>query len=433
MGSETLVVKIKDAPLEIIDGDRGKNYPKTNDYQDDGYCLFLNASNVTEDGFNFDNLKFISKEKDETLRKGKLIRNDIVLTTRGTVGNVAYYDKKINYENIRINSGMVIFRTNPELLDHRYTYYFLRSNLFFDQMLSMKTGSAQPQLPIRDINKIRIPIPSLEEQKRIAHILGTLDDKIELNQRINQTLEGIARAVFQSWFVDFDPVRAKMAGEPFAKHAKHPLPDEVMALFPDELVDSELGLIPKGWEVSTIDEEIELSGGGTPSTKNSKYWENGIYYFATPKDMSSLDSSFLIETERKVTKGGLNKISSGLLSPGTVLMSSRAPVGYLAINQIPVCINQGFIAMKCIKKLTPYYMINWARSYMEEIKARASGTTFSELSKRNFREMKILVPRLEVVDKFNTIVSSSYDLTHLILKMNANLIQQRENLMINLF
>jgi len=423
MGSETQIFRMEDAPLQIIDGDRGKNYPSRTDQLDEGFCLFLNAGNVTTDGFKFDNKTFITKERDELLRKGKLQRNDIVITTRGTVGNVAFYDHKISIEHLRINSGMVIIRTDENLLDPRYAYYFLKSNSFKNQVQMLRTGSAQPQLPIRDINRIKIPIPPLKEQKRIAHILGTLDDKIELNQRMNQTLEDIAQAVFKSWFVDFDPVRAKMAGEPY------PLPDEIMAIFPDELVESELGMIPKGWEVSTINNEIELVGGGTPSTRNPKYWENGTYNFATPKDLSHLSSIFLLDTDRKVTKAGLNKISSGLLAPGTLLMSSRAPVGYLAINKIPVCINQGFIAMKCNKRLTANYMLNWAKIYMELIKSRASGTTFSELSKRNFRPMEILVPSQEIIVKFYNYISSNFDQIFLNLKMNMSLIPQRESLL----
>ena len=433
MGSETQIVRMEDAPLQIIDGDRGKNYPSRTDQLDEGFCLFLNAGNVTADGFKFDNTTFITKERDELLRKGKLKRKDIVITTRGTVGNVAFYDNKVPYEHLRINSGMVIIRTDENSLYPRYTYYFLKSRSFENQVQMLRTGSAQPQLPIRDINRIKIPIPALTEQKRIANILGTLDDKIELNQRMNGTLEAIARAVFKSWFVDFDPVRAKTAGEPFAKHAKHPLPDKIMALFPDQLVESELGMIPKGWEVSTINEEIELVGGGTPSTKNPKYWENGIHNFATPKDLSNLSSIFLLDTDRKVTKAGLSKISSGLLKPGTLLMSSRAPVGYLAINQIPVCINQGFIAMKCNKRLTTYYMLNWAKTHMGEIKARASGTTFSELSKRNFRPMKILVPSQEIIITFEGYLSSQFDQIKLNLQMIKVLLSQREELLKYLF
>ncbi|HOF71455.1 MAG TPA: restriction endonuclease subunit S [Verrucomicrobiota bacterium] len=197
---------LENAPLQIIDGDRGANYPSQAEFSTSGHCLFLNAGNVTTTGFRFSDCAFITLEKDASLRKGKLVLNDVVLTTRGTVGNAAFFDESVPFEHIRINSGMVILRAEPSKLHPRYLYLFVRSALFHAQVSALRTGSAQPQLPVRDINRIQIPIPPLSEQQAIACILGALDDKIELNRRMNRTLEEMARAIFKSWFVDFDPV-----------------------------------------------------------------------------------------------------------------------------------------------------------------------------------------------------------------------------------
>ena len=120
MAGERLFPSLKDAPLEIIDGDRGVNYPSQNEFSSSGHCLFLNAGNVTSIGFNFSDCAFITPEKDGLLRKGKLVRDDVVLTTRGTVGNVAYFDESVPFEHIRINSGMVILRAKPPDLDARF-------------------------------------------------------------------------------------------------------------------------------------------------------------------------------------------------------------------------------------------------------------------------------------------------------------------------
>jgi len=242
MGGEWPVVTFAEAPFEIIDGDRGTNYPKQADFASVGHCLFLNAGNVTSTGFNFTDCAFITEEKDEALRKGKLQRQDLVLTTRGTVGNVAYFDETVPFDHLRINSGMVILRPAVSKILPRFLYLFLRSKVFQSQVEFLRTGSAQPQLPIRDINRIELPLPPLAEQRSIAHILGTLDDKIELNRRMNETLEAMARALFKSWFVDFDPVRAKAQGQ--TPPAMDPA---TAALFPGEFQDSELGEIPKGW------------------------------------------------------------------------------------------------------------------------------------------------------------------------------------------
>ena len=239
MSSDWKTIRIESSPIEIIDGDRGVNYPKLEEFFEDGYCLFLNTSNVTKQGFNFSKTQFITKEKDSLLRKGKLKQFDIVLTTRGTVGNIAYFDEKIPYKNIRINSGMVIFRnTNMNVVSTKYFYQFLKSNLFHDQVISFSSGSAQPQLPISDLKQIEFPIPPLSIQNHIAEILSALDDKIELNRQTNATLEAIAQAIFKEWFVDFNYPGAT-----------------------GELVESELGPIPKGWRVGRLGEICELIKG----------------------------------------------------------------------------------------------------------------------------------------------------------------------------
>ena len=246
-------VTLAEAPIAIIDGDRGNNYPKQHEFLESGHCLFLNAGNVTSDGFNFSSCAFVSSDRDERLRKGKLNRHDVVLTTRGTVGNSAYFDATIPYEHVRINSGMVILRALQPALHPRYLYILTQSQLFLSQVQALRTGSAQPQLPIRDIVRITIPLPPLPEQRAIAHVLGTLDDKIELNRRMNRTLEEMARAIFQDWFVEFGPTRAKMEGlDPY-------LPPELWDLFPDELVDSELGEIPEGWKVGALSDYASLN------------------------------------------------------------------------------------------------------------------------------------------------------------------------------
>ena len=159
---------------EIIDGDRGKNYPTADEFSNEGYCLFLNAKNVTASGFNFDNCMFVSKEKDEALRKGKLSRGDVVLTTRGTLGNLAFYTDEIPFEHVRINSGMVILRMKQEVLDEVYFIEQFKMQLA-DIKEKIASGSAQPQLPISTMNKIQILIPKIERQKQFADFVRQVD------------------------------------------------------------------------------------------------------------------------------------------------------------------------------------------------------------------------------------------------------------------
>jgi type I restriction enzyme S subunit len=302
--------------------------------------------------------------------------------------------------------------------------YLLEGPDFQRQAEMAGVGSVIRHFGPMHLRRMTVRIPPIEEQRAIACILGTLDDKIELNRRINQTLEGMARAIFESWFVDLDPVRAKAAGRQPPGLAPH-----IADLFPDAFEASELGEIPKGWKVRPIGDIVKAVGGGTPSTKNPAYWGEGIHCFATPKDLSGLSSPMLLDTRRRVTDAGLAKISSGLLPVGTVLLSSRAPVGYLAIAQIPVCVNQGFIAMICDGPVSNYYVLNWAKVNMPEIKRHASGTTFAEISKRNFRPIPALVPSQEVMTAFDAIVEPVYAKIRLNLEETRTLAALRDALL----
>ena len=176
---------------DIIDGDRGKNYPKSEEILDDGYCLFLNAKNVTQKGFDFENCSFITREKDDALRNGKLSRGDVVLTTRGTVGNLAYYSKNVPYENIRINSGMVILRMNRSILNEIYFIELFKMKLS-DIKEKIASGSAQPQLPISTMNKIILMIPPLEFQNQFASFVKEIDKSRLLSNHLLFLIKSIS-------------------------------------------------------------------------------------------------------------------------------------------------------------------------------------------------------------------------------------------------
>ncbi|MBX7059624.1 MAG: restriction endonuclease subunit S [Leptospirales bacterium] len=197
---EWMETKLGAAPLQIIDGDRGRHYPKQDEFTASGHCLFLSARNVTSTGFDFAETQFISAARDNLLRKGRLERTDTVLTTRGTVGNVAFFNGAVPFDRMRINSGMVILRPEPAQLSPEFNYYLFVSlkRAFAD----FASGSAQPQLPIRDLSEIPILLPPLPEQKAIASVLSSLDDKIDLLHRQNKTLEAMAETLFRQWFVE---------------------------------------------------------------------------------------------------------------------------------------------------------------------------------------------------------------------------------------
>ena len=184
---------------EIIDGDRGKNYPKQEEFLDIGFCLFLNAKNVTSAGFSFENCMYITEEKDTLLRNGKLKRGDVVLTTRGTIGNLAFYDDSVPYEHMRINSGMVILRMKRERIAERF---FIEQ--FKMQLASIKdkiaSGSAQPQLPISTMNKIIMLVPNIDQQNQFATFVSQVDKSKLTIQKSCETLEMLKKALMQQYF-----------------------------------------------------------------------------------------------------------------------------------------------------------------------------------------------------------------------------------------
>lgn len=321
-------------------------------------------------------------------------------------------------------SSVAILRPDKTKLDSDFLKYYFTSKEIIDYLKSnFISGAAIPRVVLKDFRRAQIKIPPLRVQKEISNVLSSLDKKIKLNRQINQTLEQMAQAIFKSWFVDFDPVRAKMEGRDTG------LPAHIADFFPDELEESELGPIPNGWAISTIGNEVEVVGGGTPSTQNADFWDDGEYYWTTPKDLSGLPDKVLLSTERKITKNGLENISSGLLPINTVLMSSRAPVGYLVLAKIPTAINQGFIGMKCNKQLSPEYVLQWANSKMADIKQRASGSTFAEISKKTFRPMGLAIPTKDILAEFTKVAECIYSQIAELVAQSNNLATTRDLLL----
>lgn len=433
---------------------------KSRDFEESGIPV-IKIKNVKAGHFSDHTFSFVSPDFLES-RKEKLAKvDDLLISMSGNrhdgspetwVGKIARFNRPGHYF---INQRVGALRVkDPSIVDPKFASYLLSSWHYQQLFISIATSSGgQANLSPAQILGASFEYPPLPEQKAIAHILGTLDDRIELNRRMNATLEGMAQALFKSWFVDFDPVIDN------ALAAGNPIPDELApraevrrqalasgttqqgsvgmpnlpdfkSLFPATFEITEgLGWVPAGWETSTIGEECETVGGGTPSTKNPAYWDGGKFPWVTPKDFSSLQDKVLLSSNRFLTKGGLSKVSSGLLPIGTVLMSSRAPVGYLAITQIETAINQGFIAMVCNGRLSPEYVLQWASSRMDDIKQTSSGSTFAEISKKAFRPFQVIVPANKVLERYTESVGSIYQQIARNLGQNATLSSLRDTLL----
>ncbi|MCI5210004.1 MAG: restriction endonuclease subunit S [Candidatus Electrothrix sp. ATG2] len=419
MGGEWQLMTLKEAGVTLIDC-----IHKTPPDAGDGYP-YIAIPQMKEGRIDFHADPRLISESDfiEWTKKAYPQENDVVLSRRCNPGETAHVPPRVRFA---LGQNLVLLRSDSKKVYPPFLRWLTKGFQWWNQTSKfLNVGAVFDSLRCADIPNFELTIPPLPEQKAIAHILGSLDDKIELNRQMNATLEAMAQALFKSWFVDFDPVidKALAAGnpipEPLHKRAearkalgdqRKPLPADIAQHFPDRFVfNEEMGWVPEGWEESTIGDEVEIMGGGTPSTKDATFWEGGVHPFCTPKDMSTLGSIVLTDTIRHLTDAGVKKISSGQLPKGVVLMSSRAPIGYLAISDVPVSVNQGIIGMLPNQKYGSTYLLFWAHFNMGAIKDRANGSTFLEISKKNFRPIPFLVPAQELTEFFNEQVKGIYN------------------------
>jgi len=269
-----------------------------------------------------------------------------------------------------VNNHAHIVESNGKC-DIRYICYLLNSM----DLSGYITGSAQPKLNQANLLAIELNLPDLYSQIRIADMLSKFDDKISINNRINHNLEEQAQALYKSWFVDFEPFKG------------------------GKFVDSELGLIPEGWHVGTLSELGDIVAGGTPSKAKPEYYTNNGIAWLTPKDLSMKCYKFTSRGEIDITENGYKSSSAKLMPRGSVLFSSRAPIGYISIAKGAICTNQGF------KSVVPRYagtayIYYWLCENTDAIEAQASGSTFKEASGSLMKSFPAIVPDKRVLDSF---------------------------------
>ncbi|UTW49407.1 restriction endonuclease subunit S [Bacterioplanoides sp. SCSIO 12839] len=309
--------------------------------------------------------------------------------------------------------------------DERYIYYLLQT-INFDQFNS---GSAQKSLNRNAVYPYEVKTTECkDEQVRIARNLAALEDKIELNRQTNQTLENIAQVIFKSWFVDFEPTRAKIAAkeagqdpERAAMAAISGKPIEELdqlsaeqqeqlkataALFPDALVDSELGEIPEGWEAKPLSQMVNLIGGGTPKKSEATYWGGEIPWFSV-KDAPDDGDVFVIDTELKITELGLNKSSTKLLPEGTTIISARGTVGRLALVGVPTAMNQSCYGVQGVDGIGPYLNYFNVKEAVSTLKQNTHGAVFDTITRETFDTVILVQAKGDVLVKFEEVVKSN--------------------------
>jgi type I restriction enzyme S subunit len=361
------------------------------DYVADGIPSIMPA-NIGDNRLNEEGIARITPSDAERLSRYRVRTGDIVYSRRGDVERRALIRER--EDGWLCGTGCLRVSLGYNISDPSYAAFYLGHPLVREWIVRHAHGATMANLNTEILSNCPFVLPPLAEQQAITRILSALDDKIELNRQMNETLEAMAHAIFKDWFVDFGPTRAKMEGSPPY------LDPDIWSLFPDRLDDDGK---PQGWENSTIGQEVDVVGGSTPSTKEATFWGGNIAW-ATPKDLSSLSTPVLLGTERQITDAGLSQVGSGLLPVGAVLLSSRAPIGYMAIAQIPVAINQGFIAMVCRKRLSNVFCWLWTQANMETVHQNANGSTFQEISKANFKPIGVTICTPEILKAFEETV-----------------------------
>ena len=274
------------------------------------------------------------------------------------------------------STKLMVIRSSDKVRP-RYLYHFLKRQEMLDELqaLAESRSGTFPQITFSELALFEIKLPSLETQDRIVAAIDSFEYKIALNNRINHNLEEQAQALYKSWFVDFEPFKE------------------------GEFVDSELGLIPEGWRVGTLSELGDIVAGGTPSKTKPEYYTNNGIAWLTPKDLSVKCNKFTARGEIDITEDGYKNSSAKLMPRGSVLFSSRAPIGYISIAKGDICTNQGFKSVVPTYAGTAY-LYYWLCENTEAIEAQASGSTFKEASGSLMRSFPALVPEKSVIDSF---------------------------------
>lgn len=385
-------------------------------YLNDGPVKLIRSQNVYNHGFDKNGLAFISYDQASKLDGVSVEENDILLNITGdSVARVCLAPKAAL--PARVNQHVAIIRPIPEEFDSRFLRYFLISPSQQSLLLGLAAaGATRNALTKVMIENLEVPKPSLSEQKVIADILSILDERIELNQLINDTHEGIAQALFKSWFVDFDPVKAKVKGREPAG-----MDDITAALFPSNFTDSILGNIPFGWKVASLADICKnIFSGGTPSTQMANYWNGNIPWLSSGETRNR----FIIDTEKTITEEGITNSSTRLARHGCTVIAGAGQGhtrGQTSLLILDSYINQSVVALKANPKFASdlFLFFDLMRRYEEFRQLSDSHSSRGSLTTKLLSGVKIVLPPAELIQKFDDVASP------LVNKIVANLQNSR--------
>ncbi|MGQ7944158.1 restriction endonuclease subunit S [Flavobacterium sp. WC2509] len=373
-------------------------------YKTSGISL-IRSQNVLDFTFSTNGLAFIDDAQASKLNNVTLEEEDVLFNITGdSVARVCQVPKELL--PARVNQHVAIIRANKEILNPSFLKYSLLETSNKNSLLNLASAGATRQAITKSmIEEFEIKLPSIQEQQSIASILSVIDDKIENNLAINNTLEEMAMTLYKHWFVDFGPFQD------------------------DEFAESELGMIPKGWEVKPFLELFQLLSGGTPKTTVENYW-NGNIYWVSAKDIGSNNGgSYINDTEKKITQLGVEKSATKILPEDTVIVVARGSVGKFGIIAKPMAINQscyGIYSKSNYSQALTYLLI---QSLMTHFMNVSYGSVFDTITTSTFKNIKVIVPSKEIFEEIKKEVDMNFEKIKANIKENQTLTQLRDTLL----
>ena len=326
--------------------------------------------------------------------------DDLILAREAPAGNVAIVK---NGEKVCLGQRTVLLRPDRNKVYPDFLAYYILAPEQQYELLGTANGATVAHVNIPVIKSLPVSLPDMDAQKKAADILKAYDDLIDNNQEKIKLLEEAAQRLYKEWFVNLH------------------FPNYEIALLADG--------IPENWKRTTMSEVCDSIGGGTPSTARKEYYDGGTIKWVTPTDLTKDGSLILLDTEKKITESGLANSSAKLLPPNTILMTSRASIGYFALCEDEVCTNQGFISCIPFEENMRFYLLFNLMDRVDEIKGKATGSTFLEIAKRTFRSMGIVVPDDKTLDAFTSVISPIIDKMRITKKEMQELEMARDRLL----
>ncbi len=359
--------------LDLVIDYRGKTPKKLGSTWAEKGIRALSAKNIkTGKIVQQETIRFVDENLYRKWMKDEIQRGDIIITSEAPFGEVFYWDSD---EKIVLSQRLFALRVNPAF-NAKFVYYYMITHQFQSELLGRATGTTVIGLRQPELLKCLVILPDINEQNIIAKILSSIDDKIELNNAINDNLEQQAQAIFKSWFVDF---------EPFG------------------------GVMPSDWEISTVSYLGNVVGGSTPSKTKEEYYTTSGIPWITPKDLSIDKSKFISKGSIDITEFGLKNSSASIMPKGTVLFSSRAPIGYIAIAKNNVTTNQGFKSIVPFENIGTAYTYFFLKHNIETVESMASGSTFKEVSASVMRTVPAIIPDEGTLSRFTTLCQPIFE------------------------